>query len=172
MIISTGNFLLNWNLRLKISLQAAEGLEYLHKVACPPIVHHNLKASNILLDSNWDARVSDFGLLSVNDMDSAGSMETDVYNFGTVLLEILSGRKAHDSEYAPPDIVEWALPSIRRGRAAAIFDRNAALPRNVEPLLKLADVAEIALKENPNERAGITDIVLWLDQIVKIGLTL
>ncbi|KAK1396416.1 serine/threonine-protein kinase-like protein CCR1 [Heracleum sosnowskyi] len=160
---------LNWNLRLKISLQAAEGLEYLHKVACPPIVHHNLKASNILLDSNWDARVSDFGLLSVNDMDSAGSMETDVYNFGIVLLEILSGRKAYDSEYAPPDIVEWALPLIRRGRAAAIFDRNAALPRNVEPLLKLADVAELALKENPNERAGITDIVLWLDQI---GLTL
>lgn len=163
---------LDWNLRLKISLQAVRGLEYLHKVVSPPIVRQDLRTSNILLDSNWEARIADFGLLSINDMELNGSMENDVYNFGIVLVEILSGRKARDTEYIPPDIVEWALPLIRRVRAAAIIDRNVALPRNVEPLLKLADVAELALKENQNENAVIVDIIVLLDQIVKTGLTL
>ncbi|KAM7499148.1 hypothetical protein LguiA_023562 [Lonicera macranthoides] len=162
---------LDWNLRLKISLQAARGLEYLHKVANPPIVHRDVKTSNILLDSNWDARIADFGLLSVNEKEVHGDMESDVYNYGIVLLEILSGRKDYDRDYTPSGIVEWALPIIRRGRAAAIVNRHLALPRNVEPLLKLADIAELCLRENPNERADISDVVASLDQIVATGLT-
>ncbi|CBI31474.3 unnamed protein product, partial [Vitis vinifera] len=120
---------LNWNLRLKISSQAARGLEYLN-----------------------------------------GGMESDVYNFGIVLLEILSGRKAYDRDYTPPGIVEWAVPLIRQGKAAAIVDHNVPLPRNVEPLLKLADIAELALKENPNERPTMPEVVVLLDQILKTGL--
>ncbi|XP_050209015.1 serine/threonine-protein kinase-like protein CCR2 [Mercurialis annua] len=163
---------LDWNLRLKISLQAARGLEYLHNEVMPPIVHRNVKTSNILLDSDWGARISDFGLLSSSDKDVNGDILSDVYDFGVVLLEILSGRKAYDRDYNPPGIVEWALPFIRMGRAAAIIDRNVALPRNVEPLLKLADVAEVALRENPSERTDMSNIANMLDQIVKIGLVL
>ncbi|RVW84346.1 Serine/threonine-protein kinase-like protein CCR2 [Vitis vinifera] len=161
---------LNWNLRLKISSQAARGLEYLHKEATPPIVHRDVKTSNILLDSEWGARIADFGLLSVNDRYLNGGMESDVYNFGIVLLEILSGRKAYDRDYTPPGIVEWAVPLIRQGKAAAIVDHNVPLPRNVEPLLKLADIAELALKENPNERPTMPEVVVLLDQILKTGL--
>ncbi|XP_028126869.1 serine/threonine-protein kinase-like protein CCR2 [Camellia sinensis] len=156
-----------WNLRLKISLQIVKGLEYLHKIANPPIVHRDVKTSNILLDSNWDARISDFGVLSVNDRDFNEGMVNDVYNFGIVLLEILSGRKAHDRDYSPPCIIEWALPLIRHGKAAAIIDVNVALLKNVEPLLKLSEIAELALKENPSERPVMSDLVVWLDQIVK-----
>ncbi|KDP45108.1 hypothetical protein JCGZ_18550 [Jatropha curcas] len=163
---------LDWNLRLKISLQAARGLEYLHYEVKPPIVHRDVKTSNILLDSEWSARIADFGLLSSNDKDIKGSMESDVYNFGIVLLEILSGRKAFNRDCTPAGIVEWALPLIRMGRAAAIIDRNVALPRNVEPLLKLADVAELALRENPSERLSMSNVSNLLDQIVKIGLLL
>ncbi|KAK3226508.1 hypothetical protein Dsin_006370 [Dipteronia sinensis] len=161
---------LNWSLRLKIAMQAAKGLEYLHKEVVPPVVHRDVKTSNILLDSDWGARIADFGLLTSNDKDLIGEMKSDVYNFGIGLLEILSGRKAFDREYTPPGIVEWALPLIKQGKAAAIIDRNVVLPRNVEPLLKLADIAELAIRENPSERPTMSVVATWLEQIVKDGL--
>ncbi|KAM5559816.1 serine/threonine-protein kinase-like protein CCR1 [Rosa sericea] len=163
---------LNWGFRLKIAMQAAKGIEYLHKEFVPPIVHRDVKTSNILLDSEWGARIADFGLLTSNDKDLGGDLESDVYNFGIVLLEILSGRKAYDRDYTPPSIVEWALPLIKQNKAAAIMDRYVALPRNVEPLLKLADIAGLAVKEKPNERPTMSDIASWLEHIVKDGLTL
>ncbi|KAL5546176.1 hypothetical protein UlMin_005863 [Ulmus minor] len=163
---------LNWNLRLKILMQAARGLEYLHKEVMPPIVHRDVKTSNILLDSEWGARIADFGLLSSNDKDLSGNLGSDVYSFGIVLLEVLSGRKAHDRDYNPPSIVEWAVPLIKQGKAAAIIDRFIALPRNVEPLLKLADVAEMAVRANPSERPTTSDIASSLEQIAKDGLIL
>ncbi|XVE68929.1 hypothetical protein DITRI_Ditri09bG0109400 [Diplodiscus trichospermus] len=164
--------LLGWDLRLKIALQAARGLEYLHNEVTPPIVHRDVKTSNILLDSEWGARIADFGILSVTDKELSGDMENDVYNFGIVLLEILSGKKAYDRDCTPSGIVEWELPLIRQGKAAAIIDRNVPLPRTVEPLLKLADLAELSLRENPSERPSMTNLVSSLDQIVKCGLIL
>lgn len=163
---------LNWSLRLKVAMQAAKGLEYLHKELVPPIVHKDLKSSNILLDSEWGARISDFGLLASSDKDLSGDLESDVYNFGIVLLEILSGRKAYDRDYTPPNLVDWAVPLIKQGKAAATIDRYVSLPRNVEPLLKLADMAELAVRENPSERPPMSDIASWLEQIVKDGLIL
>ncbi|PIN08724.1 Serine/threonine protein kinase [Handroanthus impetiginosus] len=163
---------LNWSLRLKIAMQAAKGLEYLHKEVVPPIVHRDVKSSKILLDADWGARIADFGLLTPKERDLTVDMRMDVYGFGVVLLEILSGRKAYDEDCVPPNIVNWALPQIRQGKAAAIIDRYVALPRNVEPLLKLADMAELALKEDPNERASMSDLALLLDQLVKDGLIL
>ncbi|CAA2979891.1 serine threonine- kinase CCR1 [Olea europaea subsp. europaea] len=157
---------LNWNLRLKIAMQSAKGLEYLHKEVVPPIVHRDVKSSKILLDADWGARIADFGLLTRQERGLNADMSTDVYNFGIVLLEILSGRKAYDADFTPPNVVDWAVPLIRQGKAAAIIDRYVALPRNVEPLLKLADVAELALKEDPKERVTISKLVLLLDQLV------
>ncbi|KAK6270942.1 hypothetical protein POUND7_008040 [Theobroma cacao] len=163
---------LDWDLRLKIALQAARGLEYLHNEVTPPIVHRDVKTSNILLDSEWGARIADFGILSATDKDLSGDMANDVYNFGIVLLEILSGRKAYDRDLTPPGTFEWALPLIRQGKAAATIDRSVPLPRNVEPLLKLADLAELSLRENPSERPSMTNLASSLDQIVKCGLIL
>ncbi|KAG6430481.1 hypothetical protein SASPL_108550 [Salvia splendens] len=157
---------------LKIAMQAAKGLEYLHKEAVPPIVHRDIRTSKILLDADWGARISDFGLLTPKEVDSEAEMKKDVYSFGVVLLEILSGRKAYDEECSPPSIVDWALPQIKQGRAAAAIDRYVALPRNVEPLLKLADIAELALREDPNQRASMSDLALLLDQLGKEGLVL
>lgn len=162
---------LDWNLRLKIALQAAKGLEYLHKEINPSIIHKDVKTSNILLDSEWSARISDFGLMSATDRELNGDKESDVYNFGIVLLEILSGRKAYDRDCTPPGLVDWALPLIRLGKSAAIIDRNVALPRNVEPLLKVADIAELGLRKDPSNRPNMSEIVCLLDQNMKGGLT-
>ncbi|KAL4297008.1 hypothetical protein GQ457_12G010280 [Hibiscus cannabinus] len=155
---------LSWSLRLKISLQAARGLEYLHKEVVPPIVHRDVKTSNILLDSDWGARIADFGLVtsSERDLELNGDMKSDVYSFGIVLLEILSGRKAYDRNYTPASIVDWAVPFIKQGKAAAIIDCYATLPRSVEPLLKLADIAELAVRGDPCERPTMSDMLIKL----------
>ncbi|XP_027173309.1 serine/threonine-protein kinase-like protein CCR1 [Coffea eugenioides] len=163
---------LNWAMRLKIAMQAAKGLEYLHNEVVPPIAHRDLKSSKILLDADWGARITDFALLTPNDGDISQDMKVDVLNFGIVLLEILSGRKAYDADCQPPSLVDSALPLIRQGKAAAIIDRCIGLPRNVEPLLKLADIAELALREDPCKRPSMSDLVLLLEHLVKEGLLL
>ncbi|KAM7464158.1 hypothetical protein LguiA_032279 [Lonicera macranthoides] len=163
---------LNWTLRLKISMQAARGLLYLHKEVVPPIVHRDIKSSNILLDFDWGARIADFGLLTPNEIDVDVDMKGDVYGFGIVLLEILSGKKAYDRDLFPPNLVDRAVPLIKQGKGAAILDQYVALPRNVEPLLKLADIAELAVRENTNERPNMVDVAFLLEQLVKDGLIL
>eukprot|EP01018_Ginkgo_biloba_P030957 Gb_06872 [translate_table: standard] len=178
---------LSWNLRLKISMQAARGIEYLHKDALPPIVHRDIKASNILLDAEWGARVADFGLTISGDKALPSPIQkadavyidpdyfksqnftdkSDVYSFGVVLLEILSGRKAYDTDFVPPNIVEWAGPLISQGKAAAILDRSVDLPRNVEALLRMADIAELSVRQDPNERPTMSDVAAWLEQLAR-----
>nr|XP_009767896.1 PREDICTED: serine/threonine-protein kinase-like protein CCR1 [Nicotiana sylvestris] len=83
-------------------MQAAKGLEYLHKEVSSPIVHRDVKSLNILLDADWGACIADFGFLTPNKKDINRDVTTDVYNFGIVLLEILSRRKAYDQDCTPP----------------------------------------------------------------------
>ncbi|KAK8708874.1 hypothetical protein V6N13_059910 [Hibiscus sabdariffa] len=106
----------------------------------------------------------DFGLVtsSERDLELNGDMKSDVYSFGIVLLEILSGRKAYDRNYTPASIVDWAVPLIKQGKAAAIIDCYATLPRSVEPLLKLADIAELAVRGDPSERPTMSDMLIKL----------
>ncbi|XP_057870104.2 serine/threonine-protein kinase-like protein CCR1 [Cryptomeria japonica] len=176
---------LSWNLRLKISIQAARGIEYLHKDALPPVVHRDIKPSNILLDAEWGARVADFGLTISGDKGLPSPMhegdavyidpdyyksqsfteKSDVYSFGVVLLEILSGRKAYDTSFDPSNIVQWAVPLISKGKSATILDRIVDLPRNVEPLLRIADIAELSVRFDPNERPTMSDVAAWLEQL-------
>ncbi|KAJ6847022.1 putative serine/threonine-protein kinase-like protein CCR3 [Iris pallida] len=107
----------SWKTRIRVLLDASRGIEYLHNYAVPPIIHRDIKSSNILLDANWVARVSDFGLslmgpdskgdhLTMRAAGTVGYMDpeyyglhhltekSDVYGLGVVMLEVLTGKRA------------------------------------------------------------------------------
>ncbi|XP_073293365.1 probable serine/threonine-protein kinase PBL25 [Primulina huaijiensis] len=178
---------LNWSTRMKIALGIAQGLEYLHEKANPPIIYRDLKASNILLDEMNNPRLSEYGLAKLvqsgNKMhvprvmatygycapeyESHGELtsKSDVYSFGVILLELITGRKALDTT-RPVDeqnIVSWAQP---------IFRDPKIFPEMADPLLKkdfpitslnqAVGVASMCLHEEPSVRPLITDVVAAL----------
>ncbi|KAL2928503.1 Proline-rich receptor-like protein kinase PERK1, partial [Bienertia sinuspersici] len=131
---------LRWDTRMQIAIGSAKGLAYLHEDCDPKVIHRDIKATNILLDSNFKAKVSDFGLAKfVADAEthvttrvmgtfgyiapeyaSSGKLteKSDVYSFGIVLLELISGR-------APMNLVEWARPLIAQAMKEGIYDELA-----------------------------------------------
>lgn len=111
---------LDWFTRMRIAYGAAQGLEYLHEKANPPVIYRDLKSSNILLDENFNPKLSDFGLAKLGPMGEKThvssrvmgtygycapeyartghlTVKSDVYSFGVVLLELISGRRAIDT---------------------------------------------------------------------------
>ncbi|KAL1803902.1 hypothetical protein ACET3Z_032549 [Daucus carota] len=137
---SANNQLLTWNLRMSIALGAAKGLAYLHSPEAN-VIHRDFKTSNILIDSNYEAKLSDFGMakdgpdnershVSTRVMGTNGyvapeylatghiTMKSDVYSFGVVLLEILTGRRVNDRNRpkAEQDLVAWAKPHLHSKR--------------------------------------------------------
>ncbi|KAI3963907.1 hypothetical protein MKX01_027257 [Papaver californicum] len=141
---------LDWETRLRIPLEAAKGLEYLHEHVSPPVIHRDFKSSNILLDRNFHAKVSDFGLAKIGSDQAGGHVSTrvlgtqgyiapeyaltghlttksDVYGYGVVLLELLTGRTPVDSQRPSGGKVclylGYALPRLRdREKVAEIMD--------------------------------------------------
>lgn len=91
--------------------------------------------------------------------------KSDVYSFGVVLLELVSGRRAYDNEYSPPSINEWARQAVQEGKTKTLLDPALELPKHVEPLLRMAEIAELCVRPLPDERPSTTDIVLWLELV-------
>ncbi|KAF8017941.1 hypothetical protein BT93_H2988 [Corymbia citriodora subsp. variegata] len=156
---------LSWPARRKIALGTARGLAYLHYGAQPSIIHRDVKASNILLDDAFDAKLADFGLakftpegqshLSTKVAGTLGyvapeyalygqlSERSDVYSFGVVLLELLSGKKAVVSveKGEASLLVDWAWSLVRENRPLDIVDEgipNLGAPEEMEKYVLLA----------------------------------
>ncbi|CAB4272459.1 unnamed protein product [Prunus armeniaca] len=134
-----GKNVLTWKERLQIAIDAARGLEYLHNGCKPPIVHRDLKTSNILLNEKLQAKIADFGLSKGLATESATHVSTaakgtfgyldpeycstgqlnkksDIYSFGIVLLELITGRAAiiRDLEQLPIHICQWVRPKFEK----------------------------------------------------------
>ncbi|XP_059438485.1 calcium/calmodulin-regulated receptor-like kinase 1 [Corylus avellana] len=177
---------LSWDLRIQIALDVARGLEYLHYGAFPPVVHRDIKSSNILLDTSMRARIADFGLsreemikpCSSNVRGTLGYLDpeyvstrtftkkTDVYSFGVLLFEIISGR---NPQQGLMEHVELAAMDME-GESGWEEIVDSQLDGNFDPQ-ELDGVAAIAFKcvnHVSNLRPSMRDIVQALYQIIKM----
>ncbi|RZS03515.1 hypothetical protein BHM03_00033717 [Ensete ventricosum] len=186
-----GASLASWSARLRVALDAARGLEYLHTYAVPPIIHRDIKSSNILLDDTWTAKVSDFGLSLMNPVDveqgpvrTAGTVgymdpeyyrlqhltaKSDVYSFGVVLLELLTGCKVirrYDDSSTPMNIVEFAVPHIVAHDIHRVLDPNLPppLPSEIEAVTYVGYLAIDCVSPEGRERPTMTEVVNGLER--------
>ncbi|KAJ4842312.1 hypothetical protein Tsubulata_026592 [Turnera subulata] len=183
--LSTHTKPLDWFTRMKIALGAAKGLQYLHEEADPPVIYRDLKSSNILLDNFFNAKLSDFGLAKLGPLGEKSHVssrvmgtygycapeyqrtgqltaKSDIYSFGVVLLELVTGRRAIDTSRSTEEenLITWAQP---------IFRDPSRYPELADPLLdgnfptrslnEAVAVASMCLQEEASARPLIGDVV-------------
>lgn len=169
-----GNSLLDWNQRFRIAAGAARGLQYLHDVASPSIVHGCVKSSNILIDVSFCAKITDYGLHFLAPQETRGllghvddeywnrgaSKESDVYGLGVVLLELLSGRGCEGGLLA-----KWALPLIKEMRYSEVLDPRLVIPSEMKPLVRFAKVASACVGNSRKCRPSIAQVATILNHL-------
>lgn len=181
---------ISWNLRMKVALGAAKGLAFLHS-AESKVIYRDFKASNVLLDASYNAKLSDFGLakdgptgdkshVSTRIMGTYGyaapeylatghlTTKSDVYSFGVVLLELLSGRRAIDKNRPSGEhnLIEWARPYISNKRKVyRILDNRLDGQYSLGSAQKIAALSVQCLSSNPRLRPSMNQIVSVLDQL-------
>ncbi|XP_074286134.1 putative serine/threonine-protein kinase PBL7 isoform X3 [Silene latifolia] len=185
---------LDWEKRLGIALDAAKGLEYLHEHVSPPVIHRDFKSSNILLDKNFHAKVSDFGLAKLGS-DKAGAhvstrvlgtqgyvapeyaltghltTKSDVYSYGVVLLELLTGRVPVDMKRPQGEgvLVSWALPHLTdRERVVNIMDPAMEGQYTLKEVIQVAAIAAMCVQPEADYRPLMADVVQSLVPLVKL----
>nr|8HOD_A Chain A, Hypothetical protein [Saccharum hybrid cultivar] len=184
---------LPWSTRLKIAIGAAKGLAFLHE-AEKPVIYRDFKTSNILLDSDYKAKLSDFGLakdgpeddethVAARVMGTQGyaapeyimtghlTAKSDVYGYGVVLLELLSGRKAVDKTRPPREqsLVEWARPYLTDARRLdRVMDPSLAGQYSTRAAHKAAAVAHQCVALNPKSRPHMSAVVDALEPLLAL----
>ncbi|XP_076911234.1 putative serine/threonine-protein kinase PBL10 [Bidens hawaiensis] len=180
--------MLSWSLRLKVVLGAAKGLAFLHS-AETRVIYRDFKTSNVLLDSDYNAKLSDFGLakdgptgdkshVSTRVMGTYGyaapeylatghlSTKSDVYSFGVVLIEMLSGRRAIDKNRPPGEqkLVEWAKPYLPHKRKLfRVLDNRLEGQYTLDGTLATANLALRCVSTDPRFRPSMADVVKELE---------
>ncbi|KAI3464372.1 hypothetical protein Pfo_021035 [Paulownia fortunei] len=189
--------LMSWATRIKVALDAARGIEYLHEYAVPPVIHRDIKSSNILLDATWTAKVSDFGLSLMGPQDdeshlslrAAGTMgymdpeyyrlqllttKSDVYSFGIVLLELLSGCKAiHKNENGVPrNVVDYVVPYIIQDEIHRVLDLRVPPPTpfEIEAVAYVGYLAADCVTLEGRDRPTMSEVVNSLDRALEACL--
>ncbi|KAI9176689.1 hypothetical protein LWI28_006010 [Acer negundo] len=184
---------LDWETRLRIALDAAKGLEYLHEHVSPPVIHRDFKSSNILLDKNFHAKVSDFGLAKLGSEKAGGHVSTrvlgtqgyvapeyaltghlttksDVYSYGVVLLELLTGRVPVDTKRPPGEgvLVSWALPRLTdREKLIQIMDPALEGQYSMKEVIQVAAIAAMCVQPEADYRPLMADVVQSLVPLVR-----
>lgn len=188
-LLHSSSRLPGWKTRVRFALQAAKAVAALHG-ANPPVIHRDIKSSNILIDENWNAKLGDFGLalrghveeVRVKCAPPAGtigyldpgylvpsdvSAKSDVFSYGILLLEIISGRHAIDLNCSPPCVVDWAVPLIKRGEFKAVCDGRIGFPENLEVIRTLAVIAARCVRSTLEKRPEMSEVVECLKVVRK-----
>lgn len=184
---------LSWKLRLKIALGAAKGLAFLHSPKIK-VIYRDFKPSNILVDSDYNAKLSDFGLakdgpfgeqsyVSTRVMGTHGyaapeymatgrlTNRSDIYSFGVVLLEIMTGKRVLDPDRSSKEqnLINWARPYLRKGKISRIMDSTIQGQYSSTSAKIIANLVIECLSVDPRFRPSMDEIVLTLDQLPECG---
>ncbi|XP_072958576.1 probable serine/threonine-protein kinase PIX13 isoform X2 [Typha angustifolia] len=187
---------LSWSLRLRIAIGAARGLAFLH-ASEKQVIYRDFKAANILLDSNYDPKLSDFGLAKDGPTGEQSHITTriigtygyaapeyvatghlyvksDVYGFGVVLLEILSGMRALDTSRPSEqhNLVEWAKPYLSdRRKLSRLMDQRFEGRYPSKGALRAAQLTLRCLAGDPRKRPSMKEVLATLIEIQSIKTT-
>ncbi|MQM01298.1 hypothetical protein Taro_034059 [Colocasia esculenta] len=184
---------LSWIKRLEIAEDSARGIEYLHTGCTPTVIHRDLKSSNILLDNNMRAKVSDFGLskLAVDGSSHVSSIvrgtvgyldpeyyisqqltdKSDVYSFGVILLELISGQQAISNErfgVNSRNIVPWAKSHIESGNIQGIIDPCLQNDFNIQSVWKIAEKSMMCVQQHGILRPSISEVLKEIQEAISI----
>ncbi|XP_062106468.1 receptor-like protein kinase FERONIA [Humulus lupulus] len=189
-LYGTSDSFLTWKERLAICIGAARGLAYLHAGPERGIIHRDIKTTNILLDENWVAKVSDFGLSRmgpespskshVTTTDARGTFgyldpeyfrtrhlnaKSDVYGFGVVLFEVLCGRAAVDMnlDEEQQSLAQWAKYHVKNGTLDQIIDEKLGREIRPECLKVYGKIAHRCLRSERKRRPKMTDVLKALE---------
>ncbi|CAJ1976163.1 unnamed protein product [Sphenostylis stenocarpa] len=183
---------LDWWARMRIALDCARALEFLHEHAVSPVIHRDFKSNNVLLDQNFRAKVSDFGLAKMGSEKRNGQVSTrvlgttgylapeyatgklttksDVYSYGVVLLELLTGRVPVDIKRAQGEhvLVSWALPRLtNREKVIEMVDPALRGQYSKKDLIQIAAIAAMCIQPEADYRPLMTDVVQSLIPLVR-----
>ncbi|KAG6670916.1 hypothetical protein I3843_Q028700 [Carya illinoinensis] len=178
---------LDWPTRKKICLGIARGLAYLHEESRLKIVHRDIKATNVLLDRDLNAKISDFGLAKLDEEENthistriAGTIgymapeyamrgyltdKADVYSFGVVALEIVSGKS--NTSYRPKDefvfLLDWAYVLQEQGNLLDLVDPSLGSSYSSEEAMRMLNLALLCTNPSPTLRPSMSSVISMLD---------
>ncbi|XP_031106377.1 probable LRR receptor-like serine/threonine-protein kinase At1g53430 isoform X1 [Ipomoea triloba] len=183
---------LDWQTRKKICLGIAKGLAYLHEESRLKIVHRDIKASNVLLDKDLNAKISDFGLAKLDEEENthistriAGTIgymapeyamrgyltdKADVYSFGIVTLEIVSGKS--NTNYRPKEefvyLLDWAYVQEEQGNLLDLVDQSLGSNYPKEEALMMLKLALLCANPSPTLRPPMSSVVKMLNREIPV----
>ncbi|KAG8367587.1 hypothetical protein BUALT_Bualt16G0087500 [Buddleja alternifolia] len=185
--VASGDSLMNWGFRHKIALGTARALAFLHHCCSPPIIHRDLKASSVYLDSNLEPRLSDFGLAKifgngleddiargspgyvppefiqpVSSSPKVATPKCDVYGFGVILFELITGKKPVEDDYEEENeanLVSWVRGLVRRKHGLRAIDPKIRGTGPDEQMVEALKIGYLCTAEIPSKRPSMQQVV-------------